>query len=66
MLLGARITIARNWKGHTVPLAEMKRKISWIMAQEKMVSKLLDKTHKFKSIWEPWAKYMGIPLIPEM
>lgn len=35
-----------------------------LLAQEKMVSTLLDSVQKFEAIWELWAHHMGIPLIP--
>lgn len=35
-----------------------KKKISWIMAQEKMVRTLQDTTRKFDVPWEPWATYL--------
>lgn len=63
MLLGAKITIAKAWKQTKVSLTAAKRKISWIMSQEKMVSSIMN-THKpFEATWEPWAKHVGISLI---
>lgn len=63
IFLGAKLTIARAWKGPFVSCAMAKGNISWIMAQEKMVSILEDATRKFEAIWEPWVKYMHILLI---
>lgn len=42
--------------------ASAKRKDSWILAQEKIVSKLLNTSERFESTWELWAKYMKILL----
>lgn len=38
ILLGAKIMISRSWKRPGVSFAAAKRKISWIMVQEKTVS----------------------------
>lgn len=66
ILTGTKLTIAKAWKKSPVSLLSMKRKISWIMEQEKMVSSLLDKTTQFEATWEPWAQFMGISLIPDI
>lgn len=62
ILLGAKITIARVWKQPTVSFMLVKRKISWIMTQEKTVSILLDTVDRNDAVWEPWAKYISGPL----
>lgn len=64
MFLGAKITLARAWKKTKVSLSEAKLKISWIMTQEKLVATLQNKVRRFKTIWEPWALYVKIPLCP--
>lgn len=61
MLTGARIVIARAWKQPSVSLSAAKRKIFWIMSQEKLVSSL---SKSFEVTWEPWARHVGISLIP--
>lgn len=64
MLLGAKITIAKAWKQPKVSLMAAKRKITWIMLQEKPVSSIMNTGKPFSATWEPWAKHMGISLIP--
>lgn len=64
MLLGAKITIARNWKRPSVLFSAVKHKISWIMAQEKIISILHDKTYKFDLIWDPWIMFINTPIHP--
>lgn len=64
MLLGAKTTIAKAWKQPTVSFQAAKRKISWIMSQEKLVSTMMDTTKSFEATWEPWARHLGIPLSP--
>lgn len=61
---GSEAKIAKAWKQPRVSLMSTKRKISWIMSQEKLTGILLDKTNEFEATWEPWAKYLGIALIP--
>ena len=63
MLLGAKLTIAKAWKSSTVSFTLLKRKISWIMTQEKLASSLLNTSQKFEITWEPWAKYTNTSLI---
>lgn len=46
ILLGAKLTIAHSWKSPYVSVQMAKRKVSWIMTREKMVSVLLDSTQK--------------------
>lgn len=60
ILLGAKLTLAKAWKLPKVSVIAAKRKISWIMAQEKMVSSMLDTSVRFEKTWEPWAKYVGV------
>lgn len=43
---GAKLTIATAWKQPSVSFTKAKRKISWLMAQEK-VSKVLNAMEKF-------------------
>lgn len=62
IILGAKLTLAKAWKKSSVSTTLAKRKISWIMNQEKMASMILDSSTKFKQIWEPWANYIGITL----
>lgn len=62
ILIGTKLNIARAWKQPYGSFILVKRKISWIMAQGKTVSTLLDTTNKFEAIWEPWAQYMQIKL----
>lgn len=64
ILLGAKLTIANAWKQPRVSFMAAKRKISWIMSQEKLTSVLLDSKVQFKTTWEPWAHHMGIALTP--
>lgn len=64
ILLGTKLTIAKSWKKPTVSVRLAKRKISWIMVQEKITSVLLNSTEKFEAIWEPWATCMHCPLTP--
>lgn len=66
ILLGAKITLAKAWKRRTVSFQCCKRKVTWIMSQEKIVAKLLDTVEKFNIIWEPWARYCNISLYPGM
>lgn len=61
IFLGTKLTIARAWKRSTVSFLLGKRKISWIMSQEKTVSVLLDATSKHDAIWDPWVKYISPP-----
>ena len=65
MLLGAKTTLAGAWKQPTVSVSAAKRKISWIMNQEKMISSILNTTNLFEAIWEPWARHIGISLTLE-
>lgn len=51
MLFGAKITIASDWKKSSVSLWAVKQKVSWIMSQEQIVSKLQDKVQLFESSW---------------
>lgn len=60
IFLGAKITLARSWKRPKVSITAAKRKISWIMFQEKMMSSILDTFSQFREVWDPWATYMGI------
>lgn len=60
ILLGAKITLAYAWKKPSVSLRQAKQKISWIMTQE-VASRILDTSDKFRPIWEPWARFLGIP-----
>ena len=62
MLLGAKLTLAKSWKQPSVSLTAAKRKISWIMAQEKMVAIFQDRLAKFEAVWDPWAQYLHITL----
>lgn len=62
IILGAKLTLAKAWKKSSVSTTLAKRKISWIMNQEKMASVVLDSSTKFKQIWEPWANYIGVTL----
>lgn len=64
ILLGTKLKIARAWKQPTVSLAAVKRKISWVMVQEKTVSILLSTTDKYDKIWEPWKTYIQKPTHP--
>lgn len=64
MLLGAKTTITKAWKQPTVSFQEAKRKISWIMSQEKLVSTMTDTTKSFEATWEPWVRHIGISFIP--
>lgn len=57
IFLEAKLTFARAWKRPFVSFAMTKKKILWIMAQEKMISILQDT--------EPWADYIHIPLTPQ-
>lgn len=61
ILLGAKITLAHAWKKPSVSLRQAKQKISWIMTQEKVSSSILDTSDKFRLIWEPWARFLGLP-----
>ena len=54
ILLGAKSTLAKAWKQPKASFMAAKRKISWIMTQEKVSSILLDSRDKFENIWEPW------------
>lgn len=53
MLLGAKMTIAHAWKQPTISVSAAKRKMSWIMTQEKLVGVLQDKRETFEHIWKP-------------
>lgn len=64
ILLGTKISIAKAWKQPRPSFNAVKRKVSWIMAQEKLSSILTNTSLKFQTIWEPWAQYMGTSLIP--
>lgn len=64
ILLGTKLTLGKSWKKPTVSVFLAKRKISWIMAQEKIAGILLDRTKKFETIWEPWATFINVPLHP--
>lgn len=50
---GAKLTIARAWKFPKVSMHLTKQKVTWIMFQERTSNTILDKTEKFKRIWEP-------------
>lgn len=47
IFLGAKLTIAKAWNQPSVSCAIAKRKILWIMAQERMVSILQDTVQRF-------------------
>ena len=64
IMTGARITLAAAWKKTNVSILYMKRKVTWIMEQEKRVCSMLDKSTLFYEIWEPWLEYMGITYTP--
>ena len=64
MLLGAKTTLAGAWKQPRVSIMAAKKKISWVMTQEKLVSSILNTSQLFEAIWEPWAKYVGVSLLP--
>lgn len=66
ILIGAKISIARSWKHNNVSLRQIKNKVTWIMTQEKMVSKIFDSVAQFENIWTPWAAYVGVELYPGM
>ena len=64
ILLGAKMTIAKAWKKPSVSFLAFKRKVSWIMSQEQIVAKCADQSEKFRSVWEPWATYCEMSLLP--
>lgn len=64
ILTGAKISIAKAWKQPGVSLASARRKISWIMSQENLVSTIADSNKAFLAVWEPWARHVGISLTP--
>lgn len=64
ILLGAKLTIAMSCKKPAASVLMAKRKLAWIMAQEKIVSMLFNSTCKFEAIWPPWSTFMNVPLAP--
>lgn len=62
ILLRAKITLTCTCKQPRVSFLAAKRKISWIMMQEKLVSIFQDRVRRFKLVWEPWANFINIPL----
>lgn len=61
IFLAAKIAIASAWKSPIVDIALMKRKLGWIMLNEKIVSILNDKQPLFEKIWSPWLTYLQAP-----
>lgn len=59
--LAAKISIATAWKSPVIDLALMKRKLTWIMLHEKLVSVLRDKQPLFEKVWTPWLSYLQVP-----
>lgn len=57
------MTLAKSWKQSTVSLAQAKKKITWIMVHENIVSILKDAVHNFEQIWVPQATYMHFSLV---
>lgn len=62
MFLAPKISIATTWKNSVVDLAVMKRKLTWIMFNEKLVSILKDRSSRFDCVWNPWIKYLQPPV----
>lgn len=62
ILLGVKMTIAAAWKKQAVSIRKVRNKITWIMTQEKLVSILTNSVSMYERTWEPWAKYLGIPI----
>lgn len=60
MFLGAKITIATEWKGPVVDLAVMKQKWTWIMLNKKLGSILKDQSSRFDRVGDPWIKYLQL------
>lgn len=60
--LGSKLSIAKAWKCPKVSIQAAKRKMSWIMSQEKLASSLLDSSEQFQETWDPWATYEGLHL----
>lgn len=52
VLLGAKITISMAWKKTKPSLVETKQNISWIMSQEKIMTKLKAKVCRFELFGE--------------
>lgn len=61
MFLSAKIAIASAWKSPAIDIALLKRKLSWIMLNEKIVSVLRDRQAVFDRVWSPWIDYLRIP-----
>lgn len=61
MILPAKIAIVTAWKSHFIDIALLKRKLMWIMLNEKNVSVLQDKQPLFDKIWSPWLAYLQVP-----
>lgn len=57
-----KLTNAHAWKSPSVSYYLTKQKISWIMSQEKISNTILDTLEKFKHIWDPWARRIGVSL----
>lgn len=53
MLPGAKITLDGAWKKPSISFLATKQKMSWIMTQEQIMSKIQDKMQKFEAILEP-------------
>lgn len=60
MFLAAKIAIATAWKIPVIDLALMKRKLTWIMLHETMVSVLRDKQSPFEKVWTSWLSYLRV------
>lgn len=64
IFLGAKLIIARALKQPPVSCTMAKKKILWIMAQEKRVSILQDTVQMFEATWETWPNFIHIFLTP--
>lgn len=60
IILQAKIAIVPAWKNPTIDIALMKRKLTWIMLNEKILRVLRDKQPLFEKIWSPWSTYLQI------
>ncbi|OCT91637.1 hypothetical protein XELAEV_18014697mg [Xenopus laevis] len=57
IMTAAKKTIAGAWRTKQLSIDITKRKIDWIMSQEKLTSILLDSHGKFVLAWTPWLEY---------
>ena len=62
IFISAKITIARNWRAASLPLEQLKRKLSWLMLNERLTALIQDKLEIFHKVWDPWLAYLASDL----